>query len=245
MRNYFQQFGTVTDAFVMYDPRTQSPRGFGFIVYDSENAVDFVVQNPFHQLNGKMVEVKRAFRKVFSGGPIRLPAGTGREGNFGASNVHGFNSTPVPPMNTGYGYSSYGPTGYNTPSYGTGAGYGPGFTGGGYDNTTFMNNNPSYGTGSYVGAPVSYGGPVVYGVSNAGNGGLYGNNATHTPGSNMWGAPAMAYGNTDSSVGHGSSGSGGISQYGVAQVDNEQSNGSGAGYAAQNSGYEMGVTRYS
>ena len=48
------------------------------------------------------------------------------------------------------------------------------------NNTSFMNNNPSYGTGSYVGAPVSYGGPVVYGVSNAGNGRLYGNNATHT-----------------------------------------------------------------
>lgn len=68
MRNYFQQFGTITNAVVMFDPNTQASRGFGFINYDSENAVDLVLQNPFHQLNGKTVEVKQAFPRMFCGG---------------------------------------------------------------------------------------------------------------------------------------------------------------------------------
>jgi hypothetical protein len=182
--------------------------------------VDIVVQTPFYELNGKMVEVKRSVPKELSSGHIRFPVGRG--GNFDASNGHVVNSTPIPvagyapPMNNSYSaavggtgtYSSYGPTGYNASIYGTGAGYGPAITGRGYGNTTFVNNisshGPCYGTStgsSYGGAPVSYGGPVAYGASNAGNVGLYGNDATDTAGSSMWGAPAMAYGNTGSSAG--------------------------------------------
>ncbi|XP_073006390.1 heterogeneous nuclear ribonucleoprotein 1-like isoform X1 [Typha latifolia] len=62
-RNYFAKFGTITDVVVMYDPSTQRPRGFGFITFDSEEAVRAVTENNFHELNGKMVEVKRAVPK--------------------------------------------------------------------------------------------------------------------------------------------------------------------------------------
>jgi len=126
MRKFFDRFGKITDAAVMYDPRTQTSRGFGFITFDSEDAVDIVVQNPFYDLNGKMVEVKRSIPKeLISTGHIRFPAGKG--GNFGASYGNVLNSTPTlvggygPPMNTSYGsgaalagtcsYSIYGPTG--------------------------------------------------------------------------------------------------------------------------------------
>ena len=61
-RKYFEQYGTITDVVVMYDHNTHRPRGFGFITYDSEEAVDKVLMNTFHELNGKMVEVKRAVR---------------------------------------------------------------------------------------------------------------------------------------------------------------------------------------
>ncbi|XP_074565537.1 uncharacterized protein LOC141822026 [Curcuma longa] len=67
-KNYFDQFGTITDAVVMYDHNTQRPRGFGFVTYDSEEAVNKVLINSFHDLNGKKVEVKRAVPKELSPG---------------------------------------------------------------------------------------------------------------------------------------------------------------------------------
>ncbi|KAH6764523.1 RNA-binding family protein [Perilla frutescens var. frutescens] len=73
-KKYFDQFGTITDVVVMYDHNTQRPRGFGFITYDSEEAVDKVLFKTFHELNGKMVEVKRAVPKELSPGPTRSPS---------------------------------------------------------------------------------------------------------------------------------------------------------------------------
>ncbi|CAA0837198.1 RNA-binding (RRM/RBD/RNP motifs) family protein [Striga hermonthica] len=74
-KKYFGQFGTITDVVVMYDHNTQRPRGFGFITYDSEEPVDRVLVKTFHELNGKMVEVKRAVPKELSpGGPARSPS---------------------------------------------------------------------------------------------------------------------------------------------------------------------------
>lgn len=77
-KSYFDQFGLVTDAVVMYDHNTQRPRGFGFITFDSVESVDKVLLRTFHDLNGKMVEVKRAVPKELSPGPSR-------------SNVSGYN----------------------------------------------------------------------------------------------------------------------------------------------------------
>ena len=34
-REYFESYGPVTDAVVMYDQNTHRPRGFGFISFDS------------------------------------------------------------------------------------------------------------------------------------------------------------------------------------------------------------------
>ncbi|XP_047333836.1 heterogeneous nuclear ribonucleoprotein 1-like [Impatiens glandulifera] len=84
-KKYFEQYGTITDAVVMYDHNTQRPRGFGFITYDSEEAVEKVLMQTFHELNGKMVEVKRAVPKELSPSPIRSPISSG-----GGYNNHGF-----------------------------------------------------------------------------------------------------------------------------------------------------------
>ncbi|KAJ0261624.1 RNA-binding [Hirschfeldia incana] len=65
-KNYFDQFGTISDVVVMYDHNTQRPRGFGFITFDSDDAVDRVLHKTFHELNGKLVEVKRAVPKEVS-----------------------------------------------------------------------------------------------------------------------------------------------------------------------------------
>lgn len=97
-KRYFDQFGTITDVVVMYDHNTQRPRGFGFITFDSEEAVDKVLFKTFHELNGKMVEVKRAVPKELSPGPTRSPSvgvhnyGLNRVSSFLNAYSQGYNS---------------------------------------------------------------------------------------------------------------------------------------------------------
>lgn len=97
-KNYFEQFGRVTDVVVMHDSTTHRPRGFGFITYDSEDSVENVMQNSFHQLNGRLVEVKRAVPKEENnfnenGHYVRNGNGGGRWSS----------SVAYPPANSPYG----------------------------------------------------------------------------------------------------------------------------------------------
>lgn len=62
-RQYFETYGDITDVVIMFDQTTNRPRGFGFISFDTEDAVDRVLQKTFHELNNKLVEVKRALPK--------------------------------------------------------------------------------------------------------------------------------------------------------------------------------------
>ncbi|KAM7254074.1 hypothetical protein ACFE04_031756 [Oxalis oulophora] len=127
-RGYFQNYGRVTDVVVMYDPKTHRPRGFGFITYTTEDAVERVLHKNFHELNGKQVEVKPA-----------IPKEDIEDGDLGyvanANSVYGqFDGSQfMQPQNTvglmpysgygafGYGYGGY--TGYETAAIGFG---GPG-----------------------------------------------------------------------------------------------------------------------
>lgn len=93
-KKYFDQFGTITDVVVMYDHNTQRPRGFGFITYDLEEAVDKVLFKTFHELNGKMVEVKRAVPKELSPGPTRNQSSS--YNNYGMNRVSSFLNTFSP-----------------------------------------------------------------------------------------------------------------------------------------------------
>lgn len=160
-RQYFENYGHVTDVVVMYDQNTQRPRGFGFITFDTEDAVDNVLQKVFHELNGKLVEVKRALPKDASSG------GGGRAGGYqgyGASSANPStfdgrmdgNRYMQPQSNAG-GFPPY--SGYGAPGYGYGAASsGVGF--GGYG---------SYGMGGYGSAGTGFGGPTgAYGNPNAG-----------------------------------------------------------------------------
>lgn len=62
--NYFAQFGEVVDAQVMIDHQTGNSRGFGFISFANQAAVEVVVgpgrSSTRHEIMGKTVEVKRA-----------------------------------------------------------------------------------------------------------------------------------------------------------------------------------------
>ncbi|KAE9603639.1 putative RNA recognition motif domain-containing protein [Lupinus albus] len=62
-KRYFERFGRITDVVVMQDSVTHRPRGFGFITFDSEESVEHVVAESFHDLGGRQVEVKRAVPK--------------------------------------------------------------------------------------------------------------------------------------------------------------------------------------
>ncbi|KAF2478221.1 RNA-binding domain-containing protein [Lindgomyces ingoldianus] len=58
-KNFFKQFGRVVDATLMMDKDTGRPRGFGFVTFDGDAAVDATLQGPL-QILGKPIEVKRA-----------------------------------------------------------------------------------------------------------------------------------------------------------------------------------------
>lgn len=154
-KKYFDQFGTITDVVVMYDHNTQRPRGFGFITYDSEGAVDRVLHKTFHELNGKLVEVKKAVPKEPSPGPSRSPLigynySLGRTNSFLNSYAQGYNLSPIGgfgvrmddrfnPISSGRsGFSSFG-----TAGYGMGLNLEPGLT-------------PSYGGNSNFGGSLGY-----------------------------------------------------------------------------------------
>ena len=58
-KEYFMQYGRVIDATLMMDKDTGRPRGFGFVTFDSEAAVDATLQGDLTIL-GKPIEVKKA-----------------------------------------------------------------------------------------------------------------------------------------------------------------------------------------
>lgn len=158
-KKYFDQFGTITDVVVMYDHNTQRPRGFGFITYDSEDAVDKVLLNAFHELNGKMVEVKRAVPKEPSPGPI-MRSSIGGYNNYGLNRVNsfvngytqGYNASSV----SGYGMRlddsrsgslAGGRNGFASlsPGFGMGMDYEPPLSSTFVGNPGYDNNNLGYG----------------------------------------------------------------------------------------------------
>lgn len=191
-KKHFDQYGTITDVVVMYDHNTQRPRGFGFITYDCEDAVDRALYRTFHELNGKLVEVKRAVPKELSPGPVRSPLTTGYSYGFSRAILNsypqGFNLSPV----GGYGvrvdgrYTPFSRTGFS-PFGSVGFGVGMNLDGG---------PNVNFGGNSNFGNSISYGRVLspYYGTNNnryatpAGFGGIniHGDPFINSPARNAW-----------------------------------------------------------
>lgn len=58
-KEFFTKFGRVLDATLMMDKDTGRPRGFGFVTFDNDMAVERTLEGPLSIL-GKPIEVKRA-----------------------------------------------------------------------------------------------------------------------------------------------------------------------------------------
>ncbi|XP_043711205.1 heterogeneous nuclear ribonucleoprotein 1-like [Telopea speciosissima] len=189
-KSYFEKFGRITDVVVMYDSVTHRPRGFGFITFDSEEAVESVMQKNFHELNDKFVEVKRAVPKDGNssgngnGTNTNTRAGGGRGSLCGSYRgvVHpsysprywmfpGYTPPPLP------GFGGIGGYPYGANTYGGGYSIG-GYSGIGYGTPPIaVPRSPWYGP-AMVGArqsPVLYGDSAIYpGYMNGGVGGVLG-----------------------------------------------------------------------
>ncbi|KAL3821097.1 hypothetical protein ACJIZ3_007002 [Penstemon smallii] len=261
-KTYFDQFGTITDVVVMYDHNTQRPRGFGFITYDSEEAVDRVLHKTFHELNGKMVEVKRAVPKEMSPGPTRGGSVVGYNqygfsrannilnsynlGSIGGYGVRMDSRYPSPLASAAAraGFSQFG-----SPAYGMGVnmeqGLNGSFGGGsnlGYGrvlNPYFSSNNQS-----------RYSTPIGYNAASGGRGDSLFNSSSR----NVWGnngglintSPNNA--NSGSYFGSGSGGGFGVfgnngGNWGTSPIG-ASIGGSLSGYNGGNVGYRGGENSY-
>lgn len=267
-KKYFDQFGTITDVVVMYDHNTQRPRGFGFITFDSEDAVDKVLQKSFHDLNGKLVEVKRAVPKDLSPGPNRSPLtgynfGMNRMNSFLNGYPQGYNSTSVggygmrmdgrfgPIVGGRSGFPTFGP-----PSYGMGinfeAGLNPNFGG-----TANFNNNLGFGRGLnpyYGGNSSRYSNAIGHGGGSGGSGSFF-----SSMGRNVWGNGGFNYSTSlASSTAYIGSGNGSIGGFGNSSANwgsspslsaqggvNSSGFGSGnLGYGSSGNSYGIGGNTY-
>ncbi|CAD5177892.1 unnamed protein product [Musa acuminata subsp. malaccensis] len=227
-KKYFDQFGTITDVVVMYDHNTQRPRGFGFITYDSEDAVDRVLFKSFHELNGKMVEVKRAVPKELSPGPnIRSPSpgynyGLNRANSFLNGYTQGYNPSLISgygmrmdgrlgPISARNGFTSFGP------GFGMGMNFEPSLIPSFGGNSSFS-NNIGYGRGLspyYSANSTRYSSPIGYGGGSA-NASSGFSSVTR----NAWSGGDLNYGtNSASSNAYMASGNGSLGGFGNSTIN--------------------------
>eukprot|EP01038_Epipyxis_sp_PR26KG_P013888 gene13888-18625_t len=95
-RTYFEKYGKVLSAEVMFNRETHKSRGFGFIVFELEESAIKVCENKDHSIDAKAVEVKRAIPRS------KLAPGT-ITSNITANAVNNLKysvATPNAPSNT-------------------------------------------------------------------------------------------------------------------------------------------------
>lgn len=175
LKEYFSSYGNVIEHQIMLDHKTGRSRGFGFVTFDNEDAVDKIfTDGQIHELGGKRVEIKKAEpKRAVSdyGNDSRVRRGGGNSKSYGgfgrgaAGYGGGYGGKPGRGYGVHDGYESYG--GYG--DYGGYDGYGGGSAGlyagyGGYG-YGFGFGGPMYGAAGYggYGTPGSYGGTAGYG----------------------------------------------------------------------------------
>ncbi|XP_048443149.1 heterogeneous nuclear ribonucleoprotein A0 [Pyrus x bretschneideri] len=217
---YFSAYGTIVEHQIMLDHKTGRSRGFGFVTFENEDALDKIFSDgKVHELGGKQVEIKKAEPKRgggdFSGSSARSYGSlSGAAAGYGAYNS---GSRHNGKMGRGYGGGGYGPYGaYNNYGGNYAGGY-AGFYGG------YGGNYGGYGYGFGYGGPMY--GNAGYPASGYGMPAGYGGNTAYA-GSKGYGSGAAGRGGRGGSRGGGSYGSSG----GYDRSDgNDRSGGSSTG----------------
>lgn len=89
---YFSAYGTIVEHQIMLDHKTGRSRGFGFVTFENEDALDKIFSDgKVHELGGKQVEIKKAEPKRgggdFSGSSARSYGSlSGAAAGYGAYN---------------------------------------------------------------------------------------------------------------------------------------------------------------
>merc|ERR1712048_1202187 len=68
LREYFEQFGEVTEAAVIMERDTGRSRGFGFVTFRDSSCTDYCLKSGPHQLDGRTIEPRIAEEKGGRGG---------------------------------------------------------------------------------------------------------------------------------------------------------------------------------
>jgi len=83
---YFGRFGAIQDAVVMMDSQTQRHRGFGYVTFQDNSAVEAALQNyAANQIDGKWIEVKRCIPQDKMSPGLSFKGGGKGKGAFAAS----------------------------------------------------------------------------------------------------------------------------------------------------------------
>ncbi|KAJ8017005.1 hypothetical protein DPEC_G00013270 [Dallia pectoralis] len=144
LRDYFEQFGKIEVIDIMTDRNSGKKRGFAFVTFDDHDAVDRIVIQKYHTVNGHNCEVRKALSRQ-----EMQTTGMGRGGgggNYGRGGGYGGNDYG---RDDGY----FGGRGDADSSVSGGRGGGYGGNDGGYNN-----GYGGGGDGGYGGGPGGYGG---------------------------------------------------------------------------------------
>ncbi|CAN1321953.1 Heterogeneous nuclear ribonucleoprotein 1 [Linum perenne] len=151
LKEFFTQFGMVTEHQILRDHTTNRSRGFGFVTFEEEDAVDeLLTKGNRIEFAGTQVEIKKAEPKK----PNPPTPSFKRYNDSRPASRGGFNDT--------YG----GPGGHTYGGSGGGSLYRSG--GGAYGSSRMSSYGGGYGAGGYGGGP---GGGSLYGSSRGGYGG--------------------------------------------------------------------------